>query len=129
MSDKTMNPAPSKGTRYKFPVPKSVGILQKPQITVVHLRLLTGTQELLAAKKSRGNTELGGQFKLAHELVKMSLVAVNGEDVSTTDGSVDKAWDGMHPQMRQLVLQAYAKLHNVDDEVAEDFLGGMTIET
>lgn len=124
-----MNPASPTQARYKFPVPEETAALNDPPIRTLHLRLLSGDDELLAAKKARGaSTEFGSQFSLAHELAKLSLVAINGKDVRTEDGSVDAAWSKMHAQIRTLVMRAYAKLHTPKEEVAEDFLKGMTIE-
>jgi hypothetical protein len=78
---------------------------------------LTSSEELLCTKRAQGDP-----VRLAFELVKQSVVEVDGKQVSTADGSADMVWDRLGPRARSLALSAYAKLHTADNDVAASFL-------
>jgi hypothetical protein len=78
---------------------------------------LTAEEELMATKRVGGDI-----LKLASELPKQALFAVNGNRVTLADGSADKAWAAMRPQLRRLVMTAFDRVHNPKDVDVDDFL-------
>lgn len=98
---------------HTFDVPSELDLT----VTSVSLVVLSAEEELQATKRCRND-----QFRLAYELVKQALYAVNGQRVQLLDGSADKAWNGMHPKLRQLVLMVYADMHAPPDGAADAFL-------
>lgn len=88
------------------------------EIKTVGLVELTAQEEMLAGKKSKG----AGIEKLGHELMKLSLVEIDGEKISRADGSDEKIWNRLSPQARELVATAFSSLHRLPDEAAPDFL-------
>lgn len=42
--------------------------------------------------------------------------------LTLTDGSADAAWNGMHPAMRNLCVQAYGATQTATEDVSRDFL-------
>jgi len=85
---------------YDIPEPLANGIVS------IGIVKLTSAEELMAAKRSHNDSH-----RLAYELALQSLAEVNGQKVSIADGSADVAFRDMDPQVRQLVLQAYADQH------------------
>ena len=99
-----------------YDVPKTV-VQGDNAITSIGLVELTAHEELEAAKRAHGDSS-----RLAFELCKQSLVEVNGTKVGLADGSADSVWDRMSPQVRNLIMSAYAELHAPPPGAAEDFL-------
>lgn len=97
----------------EYDVPPEIG----NGVTTIGLRELTAQDELMSSRRAAGDS-----FQLAYELAKSSLAEVNEKKVSLADGSTDKAWDTFNSQLRQLVLTAYAEIHNVDEKKTKDFL-------
>ncbi len=77
---------------------------------------------MMAAK--RAGTD---PIRLVYESAKQAIVEINGQAVSLADGSVDKAFDEMGPQVRNLVMTAYGQLHTPPDEAVEGFLSSQTV--
>ena len=92
-------------------------------ITSVGLVQLSAHEELQAVKRARNDTH-----QLAYELAQQSLVEINGKTVKLEDGSVDSAFNGMNPQVRNLVLTAYAKLHAPAEDMTESFLSSQSVK-
>ena len=84
----------------------------------VGLVRLTGTEEMLASERADGE-----RMALAYHLAMTALREVNGKPVSLSDGTVDEFLLGCDPRLRSLVLQAYAHIHNAEDDDTKDFLG------
>jgi hypothetical protein len=103
---------------YKVP-PKLAASTGIESVTLVEL---TADEEIAAAKRSRNDN-----VRLAYELVKSSLVGVNGKQVSLADGTADAAWNRMDPKVRALALQAYASLHNAEEEDVADFINSRSV--
>lgn len=78
---------------------------------------LTVGEELMATRRAGGDS-----IRLAWELAHQSLAAVNGAAVSLVDGSSDKAWQALHPKLRQFVVTAYAKVHTPTEDQTRRFL-------
>lgn len=95
---------------------KSIGITS---ITLVEL---TSDEEMMAARRAAGD-----QVRLAWELPKESLRGVSGKRVGAADGSIDAAWNGLHPKARSLVMQAYNDLHNPAQEDVKTFLASRQV--
>ena len=128
MADKAMNLAEHirdtstpERQMYEYDIPPKMA--KTTGITSVGLVQLTADEEITSAKRARNDN-----MRLAYELVKASLVAVNGKKVSLADGSADTAWNKMDPKVRALVLQAYAELHNAPEESVEDFLASRKVK-
>jgi hypothetical protein len=77
----------------------------------------------MATRRARGD-----QIRLAFELVKSSLVAVDGADLKATDGSLDRVWDKLHPKARSFIMQAYGQIHAPKEEDTANFLESCQIE-
>jgi len=102
---------------YDIPAPLANGI------TSIGIVELTTQEELMAAKRAAGDTH-----RLAYELTMQSLAEVNGSPVKLMDGSADKAFNDMGPKVRQLVMQAYGRLHGPEDSIVEGFLGSQKVK-
>lgn len=85
-------------------------------VTSIGMVELTADEELMATKRAHGDT-----MRLAYELVKQSLVEINGAKASIADGTADTAMNKMSPKLRQLVLGAYGELHAPPEGAAEAF--------
>jgi len=89
---------------YEYDVPEDMADVASG-IKTVGMRLLTPRIETMAFRRVKGNEE-----QLAYELTKQAIVEINGERVSIADGHLDETWERMHPQIRSLVMNAYADL-------------------
>lgn len=112
LAEKTPRPV------YVYNLPASVAGV----ISSIGIVELTANEELMAAKRAAGDTH-----RLAYELALQSLAEVNGNPVALKDGSADKAFNDMGPKVRQLLMQAYAKIHGPEDSVVADFLQSQTV--
>jgi hypothetical protein len=92
-------------------------LAQRTGVKSVSMVELTADEELAAAKRSRNDN-----VRLAYELAKSALVAVNGKRVGLSDGTADAAWNRMDPKVRNLALQGYSELHTVEEEDIDDFI-------
>jgi hypothetical protein len=101
---------------YTYDVPQILHRGDDP-VTSVGLVELSADEEMLATKRARNDG-----VRLAYELAKQSLVEVNSKPVSVVDGSSDTVWNRMSPQVRNLVLQAFAELHTPPEGAIEVFL-------
>lgn len=106
--------ASAKRVMHEFDVPSS---LHTHGIKTLGLVELTPREQTMAS--SRAGLD---PMAIANEYAKESLRMVNGAPVSTADGSVDKAWERMHPKIRTLVTTAYNDLHSTSNVESEDFL-------
>ena len=104
---------------YTYTVP----VKQSGKVKKVGLVELTVQEELMAAKRAQGDSH-----RLAYELSLQSLREIDGQAVSVGDGSADKAFNEMGPKVRQLVMQAYVKIHGAEDSDAADFLSSQEIK-
>lgn len=104
---------------HTFNVPES---LHKHGITSLGIHELTPRDEQIAAKRSGGDSN-----RLAYGLALQALAEVNGKPVSTGDGTAEAAVNGMHPKIRNLMLMAYAEIHNTDEEATKDFLASRQV--
>lgn len=96
---------------HTFQIPKA---LMGQGAVTLGLVQLTADEEMMAAK-------VGGQdgAKTAMQLLKMSLVEVDGKPVAVADGTADIAIGQFSPKVRSLALLAYSELHQPkEDEVA-----------
>jgi hypothetical protein len=104
-----------------YPVPKKLAA--ETGIESLGLVKLTARQE-----KDIGERAGSSAHKLAYELVLNALVEVNGQKVSVSDGSADKAYNEFDPKLRQLVMTAYGRMHSPTEEEAESFLEGVIVK-
>ena len=91
---------------------KSVGIVE-----------LTADEQLQATKRCGQDA-----IRLAYELAKESLRAVDGSTVGAADGSVDKVWAALNPKALNLVIRAYSDIHNPNVEDVDSFLSSRTVK-
>jgi len=101
-------------TVHTFRVPKAIASFGIESVGLVELRV---QEELNGAKRA-----LGDPMRTAYELAQESLRYVNGQRVTTVDGTADAAWAKMHPKVRHLVVTAYGKLHQPEDADVRGFL-------
>lgn len=102
---------------HRFTIPASI----PGDIRAIGLVEITAAEELQAEARCKGASD-----KRASEMAKAALAEVNGTRVHFYDGSVDKAWAGMHPKVRTLIASAWVKLHLADDREVEDFFASRT---
>ena len=102
---------------HRFKVPDTV----PGDIRSIGLVEITAEEELKAEQRSKGTPD-----KRAAEMAKQALVEVNGEAVKFIDGSVDRAWNEMHPKVRTLLASAWVKLHLANDDEVESFFASRT---
>ena len=98
-----------------FSIPAKLA--EKIGVNNIGLVELTGEEELMVTSRARNDVA-----RLAYELARESLRMINDKPVSTADGSADKAWNTMHPQVRGMVVQAYSDVHNADSTDVQAFL-------
>ena len=106
---------------HEFDVPEAVIKAAGRDVTSIGIHELMPDEELQAVRRAK-EAGLGGQIQLAGELAKASIASINGKPVSLADGSTDRTWKRMHPQVRQLVVTAYASVHAPPEGAVEDFL-------
>jgi hypothetical protein len=109
-----------KRVKYTYELPPTLARHGVQSVTLVEL---TPGDEIMATKRCGQDA-----LQLTFQLALACLVAVNGQPVSLADGTADAAWGKMKPQVRQLVMQAYSKLHNPERSEADSFLASMTAE-
>lgn len=108
-----------------FDVPVSVGAGNIARVGLVELTI---DEEQRAHKVSRGEGA-----RLSYEMLKLSLVEVHATDgavrkVVKHDGSADRLWnDEIGPQLRQLLILAYAEVHNPPEAAIDGFLKSRTV--
>jgi hypothetical protein len=102
---------------HRFNIPASV----PGEIRSLGMVEITAHEEMQAEQRCKGASD-----KRAQEMAKQSIVEVNGEPVRIGDGSVDKAWNNMHPKVRTLVASAWVRLHLANDAEVESFFASRT---
>ncbi len=100
-------------TTYCFKFPQTV----PGDMRSVVLAELTAEEELQATRRCQGD-----QFRLAYELIKQSLVEIDGKKVGLEDGTVDVVMERMHPKARRLLIDAYTKINTPSEEESALFL-------
>lgn len=102
---------------HRFTVPNSI----PGDIRSVGMVEMTAEEELRAEQRCKGASD-----KRAQEMTKQALVEVNGEPVGFGDGSIERAWVGLHPKLRTLLATAWVKLHLAEDSEVDDFFASRT---
>lgn len=90
---------------------KSVGIVE-----------LTAEEQLMASARSKADP-----IRVAYELAKESLRAVDDTAISAVDGSVDKVWANLNPKAMNLIIRAFNDIHNPTPEDMDSFLSSKTV--
>jgi len=103
---------------HTFTLPE--GVAKITDVKTLTLVELSADEEMMATNRARGD-----QIRVAWELPKEALRAVNGTRCGTGDGTVDKIWVAMHPKARNFVMQAYNHLHNPQMAEVKDFLASI----
>lgn len=111
---------------FEFAVPaKSQSTLPTlGKIETIGLSELTASDELLAIARAKN----GSPMQIAHELAKQSIATVNGKPVSFADGTIDILWQKAKPSLRSMILSAYNKLNQPNEEDMDSFLSSMTMK-
>lgn len=107
-------------TKYTYNVPPTAEVATQT-VTLVEL---TAEEEMMATRRARSD-----QIRLVFELVKASLIAIDGVELKSTDGSLDRVWDKLHPKVRSFIMQAYNQVHAPRDEDVTTFLASRQVET
>ena len=105
---------------YVYSLPESVQ--QTTGNKEVALVLLNGNEERNATR--RAGTD---PVSLVHNLAMESLRQLDGTEVRTHNGTTEKAWNAMHPQLRNLIVGAYNDLHNPNEVATQAFLASRTV--
>lgn len=98
---------------FEFDLPPS---LSNGYVTIGMVQL-SAREELMSAKRAQGDTH-----RIALELTKEAIREVDGKRVTTADGTVDDIVEKADPRVRQLMMQAYADIHNPSDQEEAVFL-------
>lgn len=104
-------------TIHRFSVPESI----PGEVRSVGLVELTAEDELRVEQRCKGDRD-----RRAAELVKTSLVEVNGKRVSVHDGSVSNLWNEMPSKVRTLINTAWIRLHMATDQELDTFFESRT---
>jgi len=110
-------------TRPKYTYKLPASIANQIDVQSVTLVELTSSEEMMAAKRAQNDP-----IRLAWELPKESLRAVNELPLSAADGSIDRVWNTLHPKARSFVMQAYNQLHNLEEPDVSAFLQSRQVE-
>lgn len=102
--------------RRKYRVPDAVRGPNDPAEVV--LREITLAEEKLANARSKSPSG----DELAYEMLKHSIVEADGQEISWDAGGKERFLEKVSPQMRQLLLQAFNKIHIPRDSAVTDFL-------
>lgn len=106
--------------RFTYTVPEALaresGV---SSVTMVHL---TAMDEMGATKRAGMDA-----MRVAYELAKASLYALDGKGFSAVNSEKDIKWQAMHPKIRALVVQAYQRIHQPKEDDAVDFLGSEVV--
>lgn len=102
---------------HRFEIPASI----PGDVRSLGLVEITAQEELHAEQRCKGASD-----KRAAEMAKSALVEVNGQKVQFADGSVDRAWNNLHPKVRTLIASAWVKLHLASDDEVDSFFASRT---
>lgn len=115
----------SDSPKYQFTVPPA---LQKREggleIKTITIRELSPDDELQATQRAKGDA-----IRLAFELALQSLCQVNGTAVSLVDGTSERMWRAIGPQLRNLVVSAYSSQFMATQDDAALFLSSRKLST
>jgi hypothetical protein len=106
--------------KYRFTFPESVRRwASDPQSIVM--------KELTLAEEQMANTVANGfGYKMTLECLKHTIIEVNGQPL-TWDGAAKETFlEGCSPPVRDLLIQAYVRLHQTKEDAREDFFASMT---
>ena len=109
----------SVGPRFTFTVPESARLLPTDPATIT-LKSITVAEEMRALKSA----EVAGNIA-AYELIKASIIEVDGKPLTWDGGAKDIFVEGLSPKVRQLIIKGHTKLHGTSDKEDDDFLGSM----
>lgn len=121
-------PPPSREV-YEYDIPEEMqvaGVATTKSFGVVKsvgLHLLTPLEEKNSATRAKGDP-----MALAFELALSSFAEINGESLKMHDGSKDQAWSEVHPQIRNLLVQAYSEMSVASNKATTDFLKSRRIK-
>lgn len=104
-------------TIHRFQVPESI----PGEVRSLGLVELTAEDELRVEQRCKGDRD-----RRAAELVKHSLIEVNGKRVSVHDGSVANLWNEMPSKVRTLINTAWIRLHMATDAELDTFFESRT---
>ena len=102
---------------HRFKVPDSI----PGEVRSLGLVEITAEEELQVEQRCKGASD-----KRASEMAKQAIVEINGEPVSLLNGTVQQAWNEMHPKVRTLLASAWVKLHLANDDEVESFFASRT---
>lgn len=109
-----------------YKLPPSLKPVAK-DITEIGVRELSAMDDIGAAERSQSSP-----MRMAFELTILSFAAVKRgtklERLHFHDGSAERAYNALHPRVRQLLQTAYAKVHGNDKEDTEAFLEAHHVE-
>lgn len=106
----------------RFPkVPKGCSVAPGVPLTSFAIKETDGPDEEYAAQRAKAK---GGSANPTEELIRASIVEVNGEPVAQPYEAMDK-WSS---KARAVLLQAWRSVNAVEDKELEDFLAAAVDE-
>ncbi len=103
-----------------FNIPKTLqreGVAKK-----VGMRELSSDEELLASKLGKFD-----MLRSEYEAVKLSICSLDGNSVSTADGTVDVFWNRCGAKLRTLLLKAHGRVNNPSKAEEDEFFQSETV--
>lgn len=91
-------------------------------IEAIGLVIMTAEEELMAAKRTRGDAALAAMELTKQALRQVKYAGQRTRTVSSADSSIDEVWSRMHPKVRGLCIVAYNDLHNAKQSDVVGFL-------
>lgn len=107
-----------KRTVYEFDLPEELTTLDDPWVKKsIGLVKLSMKEEIAAGENSKGN-----QARLAYRMARFALWEIDGRRLKKEDGEDETILENTDPQIREMILLAYADMSAAPDDVAKKFL-------
>jgi hypothetical protein len=106
--------------KFTFTLPPASRLFDTDPETVT-ITPLTLEQDLQGGK-------LVGASKNPMDKVKMAIAALDGKPVDWVNGGLDTQIDAMSPPARSLLISAFMRVHNPNEDSEKSFLESMTTQ-
>lgn len=84
---------------------------------------ITAREHAMAMKRARdGGSNVSTATLAGFELALESVREVNGQPITTADGTADAFWNSTSQKIRELTVAAYGAVNSAEQEDAEAFL-------
>lgn len=108
---------------YEYELPEEIAGQDEYVKKSVGLVKLEMSQEIAASERAGGN-----QARLAYAWARSALVEVDGRRINKGEGEDESILEHCDPQIRELILSAYADMSTTKDGVTKKFLGSRKVK-